>query len=60
VTHLLQPDHTYSNKATPPNGAKNIQTITPCLKNKQTKAPQKITEARKLRKYTHKEGEEII
>ena len=33
VTHLLQPGHTYSNKATPPNGAtpwsKNIQTITP-------------------------------
>ena len=32
VTHLLQPGHTYSNKATPPNGAtpwsKNIQTIT--------------------------------
>ena len=30
--HLLQPGHTYSNKATPPNGAtpwsKNIQTIT--------------------------------
>jgi hypothetical protein len=32
VTHLLQPGHTYFNKATPPNGAtpwsKNIQTIT--------------------------------
>ena len=30
VTHLLQPGHIYSNKATPPNGAwsKNIQTIT--------------------------------
>jgi hypothetical protein len=32
VTHLLQPGHTYSNKATPPNGAtpwsKNRQTIT--------------------------------
>jgi hypothetical protein len=32
VTHLLQPGHTYSNKATPPNGVtpwpKNIQTIT--------------------------------
>ena len=32
VTHLLQPGHTYSNKATLPNGAtpwsKNIQTIT--------------------------------
>jgi hypothetical protein len=33
VTHLLQSGHTYSNKATPPNGAtpwsKNIQTIIP-------------------------------
>ena len=32
VTHPFQPGHTYSNKATPPNGAtpwsKNIQTIT--------------------------------
>ena len=32
VTHLLQPGHTYSNKATPPNGttpwSKNVQTIT--------------------------------
>jgi hypothetical protein len=32
VTYLLQPGHTYFNKATPPNGAtpwsKNIQTIT--------------------------------
>ena len=32
MTHLLQPSHTYSNKATPPNGAtpwcKSIQTIT--------------------------------
>jgi hypothetical protein len=32
VIHLLQPGHTYYNKATPPNGAtpwsKNIQTIT--------------------------------
>ena len=32
VTHLLQPGHTYSNKATPPNSAtswaKHIQTIT--------------------------------
>jgi hypothetical protein len=31
VAHQLQPGHTYSNKATPPNGAtpwsKNIQTI---------------------------------
>ena len=34
-THLLQPGHTYSNRATPPNGAtpwpKNIQTITDAL-----------------------------
>ena len=33
MTHLLQPGHTYSNKATPPDGAtpwsKNIQSITP-------------------------------
>jgi hypothetical protein len=33
VTRLLQPGHTYSNKATPPHGAtpwsKNKQTITP-------------------------------
>jgi hypothetical protein len=31
VTHLFQPSHTYSNKATPPNGAtpwsKNIQPL---------------------------------
>ena len=27
VTHLFQPGHTYSNKATPPDGAKDIQTI---------------------------------
>ena len=35
VTHPFQPGHTYSNKATPPDGAtpwfKDIQTITVCI-----------------------------
>jgi hypothetical protein len=41
VTHLLQPGHTYFNKATPPNGAtpwcKNIQTITMYITDKHYK-----------------------
>jgi hypothetical protein len=48
VTHLLQPGHTYSNKATPPNGAtlwsKNIQTITNNLKRKHKKTLKELQE----------------
>jgi hypothetical protein len=44
VTHLLKPIHTYSNKATLPNGAtpwsKNIQTITVPYLKKQNKPTQ--------------------
>jgi hypothetical protein len=43
VTHPFQPGHTYSNKATPSDGAtpwsKDIQTITEVLK----KTPKNIT-----------------
>jgi hypothetical protein len=43
VTHLLQPGHNYSNKATTPNGAtpwsKNIQIITDVVaKNQRTES----------------------
>jgi hypothetical protein len=42
VTHPFQPGHTYSNKATPPDGAtpwsKDIQTITSFNKNDQRKS----------------------
>jgi hypothetical protein len=38
VTHPFQPGHTYSNKATPPDGAtpwsKDIQTITICMSHR--------------------------
>jgi hypothetical protein len=41
VTHLLQPGHTYSNKAKPPNGptpwSKNIQTMTHSKAQKSSK-----------------------